>query len=64
MYQFLSLPSDNAHINGVIEDLFGGTSTFRKGQIGAWKTELNDVQKEDIHASTGDIIYQLGYESV
>lgn len=47
----------------IIEKLFGGTHTFRKGMIGSWKEEFDDKQKSIIHHSIGEIIKLWGYHS-
>ncbi|MFC1841594.1 sulfotransferase domain-containing protein [Candidatus Dependentiae bacterium] len=42
--------------------LFGGTWTFRKGQIGAWKTHFNGDHKAAFKEVAGQLLIDLGYE--
>lgn len=44
-------------------NLFGGTNTFFKGQIGAWKTEFNEENKILFKEKLGKELIDLGYES-
>ncbi len=43
-------------------ELFGGTFTFRKGQIGAWKHEFTPEHKELFKQYGGELLIKLGYE--
>ncbi|USK62683.1 sulfotransferase domain-containing protein [Peribacillus frigoritolerans] len=38
------------------------SGTFRKGKIGDWKEEFNEIHKEAFKEIAGDILIQLGYE--
>ena len=50
-------------IDFVRENLFGGTSTVRQGQIGAWKQHFTQKHKEIFKKVGGDnLLIQLGYE--
>ena len=42
-------------------DCFGGTVTFRKGQVGRWAEALSDREKDLVREHLGDIISDLGY---
>jgi len=42
--------------------LFGGTGTFRKGKIGAWKEEFTTEKKELCKKHFGQLLIDLGYE--
>lgn len=42
--------------------IFGGTSTFRKGQIGVWKERLTEEQKRTYKRLYGRTLIKLGYE--
>ncbi len=59
--QIISLPEEK--FLHVIDNLFGGESTFRQGQIGAWKTGLNKQQKELFKKVAGKLLIDLGYEN-
>lgn len=37
--------------------------TFRKGQIGSWKTHFTDEHKRIFKAISGDLLTETGYES-
>jgi hypothetical protein len=50
------------HRNAVIENLFGGSVTFKEGKSGGWKQHFNESHKEKIKALMGDLIVELGYE--
>lgn len=56
----IELTSDR--INGIIDNLFGGTMTFKEGKIGGWKKHFSEAHKQQIKALMGDIIIDLGYE--
>ncbi|CAN5895165.1 hypothetical protein BH23ACT10_BH23ACT10_06900 [soil metagenome] len=42
--------------------LFGGTRTFRQGQIGGWRTQLNSDHVAQLKQTAGDLLIELGYE--
>ncbi|MCB8980455.1 MAG: sulfotransferase domain-containing protein [Ardenticatenaceae bacterium] len=42
--------------------LFGGTHTFRRGKIGAWKKDFSAELKKQCKQYIGDLLIQLGYE--
>ena len=46
----------------IAQELFGGTNTFRKGQIGAWKEEFSAEHKELFKKHAGQLLIDLGYE--
>jgi len=46
----------------VANGLFGGTWTFRKGQIGAWNTEFTGENKHLFNEHAGQLLIELGYE--
>jgi len=46
----------------IANNLFGGTSTFRKGQIGQWKTEFTAQEKDLCKKYFGQLLIDLGYE--
>lgn len=43
--------------------LFGGTPTFRKGQIGSWKEHFTDANKQLFKELLGEELILLGYEA-
>lgn len=43
------------------EKLFGGNTTFRKGQIGEWKKHFTEKHKTAFKIAMGDILISLGY---
>lgn len=60
---YLQLDSGDSWLKQVASQLFGDTSTFRKGQIDSWKTELSPFHKKAILNNAGEILLQLGYET-
>ena len=50
-------------IERVARNLFGGTGTFRKGQIGAWKKHFKEHHKQAFKAIAGQLLVDLGYET-
>ena len=49
-------------ISQVAERLFGGTNTFRKGQIGGWRDQFSKEHKRVFKSVTGSLLIDLGYE--
>ncbi|MGH8931333.1 MAG: sulfotransferase domain-containing protein [Egibacteraceae bacterium] len=56
----ISLDSEGACDIG--QKLFGGTHTFRKGQIGGWREEFTEAHATAVKALLGDLLIELGYE--
>ena len=50
------------HIEFVANNLFGGSSTFREGKIGAWKSRFTDEHKKAFKEIAGQLLIDLGYE--
>ena len=48
-------------IDAVCGALWGGTATFRKGEIGQWREEFDDELRDLARRRMGDIVAQLGY---
>jgi hypothetical protein len=46
-----------------IEDLFGLGRTFRKGQIGGWRSEFSEEHARAARAVAGPLLVELGYEA-
>ncbi len=49
-------------IKEIADNLFGGTNTFNKGQIGSWKRHFTEEHKRAFKASAGQLLIDLGYE--
>lgn len=50
-------------IQHACENLFGGTETFREGQIGSWKKYFTQEHKNTFKEVSGQMLIDLGYES-
>ena len=59
----VGLEKSDEEIMSVAQNLFGGTSTFNKGQIGSWKEFFSEEHKEAFKAIAGQLLIDLGYES-
>lgn len=57
----LGVPCTPGQARHIAEHLFGGTDTFRKGQIGGWRQELTPEQLQ-IAARLDPLLVELGYE--
>jgi len=53
-------PSD---INRIADEAFGGTNTFRKGAIGAWREHFNLEHTQVCKKLIGQLLIDLGYET-
>lgn len=69
--QLSTLKKISSHLNIKIPDkdlidisnkLFGGTHTFRKGQIGSWKKYFKTEHVEAFKKNAGNLLIKLGYE--
>ena len=58
----IGIPVNRKRALEIANQLFGGTATFRKGQIGAWKKEFTQEQKELFKEHAGQLLIDLGYE--
>lgn len=58
----LDLDADNDRLEQIAGQLFGGTMTFRGGQIADWQSSFREEHRQLIKDEMGDIIVQLGYE--
>jgi len=56
----VELTSDD--LNFIGKNLYGHTSTFRKGKIGSWKEGFSLKNKNNFKKHCGDLLIQLGYE--
>jgi len=59
---FLEIKSDISKLKFVLDNLFGGTHTFRKGKIGSWKEEMPKDIVDKLLKETKDIIKKWEYE--
>ncbi len=59
----LCAPLSEEKLDAITESLFGGTWTFRKGQIGVWKEAFNEENKELFKRLMGRSVIDLGYEA-
>ncbi len=53
---------EKLNIQRLSNQIFGGTTTFRKGQIESWKEELSPLVQEEIKDVLRDKIIYLGYK--
>ncbi len=60
---FLGLSLTPEEIQAIACSLFGGSNTFFKGQVGAWKDYFNEEHKRIFKEIAGDLLIELGYES-
>lgn len=49
-------------IAAIADNLFGGTNTFNKGQIGTWKEYFTEEHKQAFKNTAGQLLIDLGYE--
>ena len=62
--QHLDISLSSTQIEEIAQKLFGGTFTFREGQIGSWKKYFTPEIKQVFKNSPGalDLLIELGYE--
>jgi hypothetical protein len=58
----LHLTRSKEILKEIKETLFGSTVTFRKGQIGEWKTHFKQIHKDAFKEKYGDLLIEMGYE--
>jgi len=58
----LKIPLTDKKLNSVTTNLFGGTGTFVKGQIGSWKKSFTPEHKAAFKRVAGQLLIDLGYE--
>src|SRR4030067_589497 len=61
MCEFLNIEVKQDQIKNIQETLFGGTPTFRKGQVGGWINEFSDENLRLFDEVTGTLLYDWGY---
>lgn len=59
---YLEINISEKEINEIIDNLFGGTATFREGKIGSWKQYFDDDLKKLFKENSGDLLQILNYE--
>ena len=59
---YLNLNKSDNEIYQAAEKLFGGSSTFREGQIGSWKKHFKEEHKVAFKKVAGQLLIDLGYE--
>lgn len=60
--QFLGLSLGDDDLAQVCRSVWGGTPTFRKGQIAQWREELTPELLDLAHREMDDLLVELGYE--
>lgn len=61
--QHLGIDCSDEEIAAVAGGVFGGTNTFRSGQIGGWRRHLDDHHVEAAKPLLDDLLIRLGYEA-
>jgi sulfotransferase 6B1 len=61
--QYLGYKLSQADLQTIIDNLFGGTYSFREGKIGEWKHYFNDQHKTAFKKIAGQLLIDLGYEN-
>lgn len=60
--KFLNNELSQERLDEIIQNLFGGTATFREGKIGSWKQHFTEEHKRQFKAVAGQLLIDLGYE--
>lgn len=60
--EFLGKGLPESKIKAVCDQLFGGSFTFRKGQVDSWRDELEQDHKQALSKDLGSLLQDLGYE--
>ncbi len=60
--EFIGISITEEKLQFVVDHLFGNTATFRKGQIGAWKSNFTQKHKDAFKNVAGQLLIDLGYE--
>jgi len=58
----LNIPLSKERLEHTKANLFGGTNTFKKGQIGSWKEHFTPQHKAAFKRVAGQLLIDLGYE--
>jgi hypothetical protein len=59
----VGLQPDELMLRTVEENIFGVSSTFRKGQIGGWREEFSEEQARAAREIAAPLLVELGYEA-
>ncbi|MDQ3708501.1 MAG: sulfotransferase domain-containing protein [Actinomycetota bacterium] len=59
----LGINCSDSEVATIAGGVFGGTDTFRSGQIGAWRRHLDDQHVEVAKPLLDQLLVRLGYES-
>ena len=59
----LGIKSTESQLLEVAGQIFGGTSTFRKGKIGSWREAFSENHKKTFLRIAGHQLLELGYEN-
>jgi hypothetical protein len=62
IFKHLNIEQNSKNIKLVADSLFGGTNTFREGQIGSWKKYFKEIHKHCFKKIAGQLLIDLGYE--
>lgn len=54
--------ASDVDLERVALDIFGGSSTFRKGRIGGWRESFEDSHRELFESVAGDLLIRWGYQ--
>lgn len=49
-------------LDDIADNLFGGTATFNKGEVGRWRTRFNDEHRAIFKEHAGNLLIEIGYE--
>lgn len=60
--KYLNIRPTPELINYCVQNIYGGTDTFREGKIGSWKLHFNLDQIKKFKDVAGDLLIELGYE--
>lgn len=61
--EHFDIQKETAFFENVAANLYGGTTTFRKGQIGKWREHFKQAHIDAFKKLAGDILVELGYEA-
>lgn len=61
--EFIGATLSDADLAQVCRNVWGGTPTFRKGQIAQWREELTPALRDLAHREMDELLVELGYET-
>ncbi len=62
LLKHLGIPAPEEKIEAIAEGVFGGTYTYRKGRIGAWRSRFTEKHIRLFKEIAGQLLIDLGYE--